>query len=1804
MAASFRGRPIRSLRMRGRNDSGEENVPLDLSREPSENFREILQNVAKSHGVSNMRKLGHLNNFIKLLCSIGHREECFGFTYEEIIVCLRLALLNEAKEVRAAGLRALRYLIRDTNVLQKVLRLQVDYLIARCIDIQQSNEGERTQALRLVRKIITVNATLFPTSVANSLIAVGTDGLQERDRMVRAAVAIICELALKNPEVVAKRGGLSTILKSVIDCQLSRINEALITTVLHLLNHPCTRQYVRVDVELEQILAPFTDFHYRHNADMSEGQLKEDRESRFLSSRMAIVAAFRSWSGIINLCKAGNSGIQSLIGLLCIPNMEVRKGLLEVLYEIFRLPVPIVTEDFMEAVQSVDPARFQDTWRLSDGFVAAEAKVILPHRARSRADLMDNYLAFVLSAFITSGLLEGLVEVVTSSDDQLAIRATILLGELLHMANTILPHSHSHHLHCLPTLINMAASFDIPQEKRLRASAAVNNLKRFHEKKKKGLKPHSLYLDHIIRKSVSSHNRRDSHSRSQRDIYIIKDTEETLLMNLRDSHILNHKQNLEWNWLLIATILKWPNVNLRNNKDEQMHRFVRRLLYFYKPTSKLYAGLALDHAKARQLTVVGCQFVEFLMDSDEDGQGYLEDLVKDMVSWLSSCSGLKPERSLQSNGLLTTLSQHYFLFLGTLSAHPQGVKMLEKCGLFQCLLNLCSVKNQDAVLKLAVTTLDYSRDGLARVILSKVLTASTDTCRLYATKHLRVLLRAGVEFFSSWGMELLVTQLHDHNKVVSMEALDILDEACEDKANLHALIQLKPAVSHLGDKGLLLLLRFLSIPKGFSYLNERGYVSKQLDKWQKEYNLKYVDLIEEQLNEALTTYRKPVDGDNYVRRSNQRLQRPNVYLPVHLYGQLVHDKTGCHLLESQNVVPDLSYTVRSPMLDTWEGVKQLKAALWALGNIGSSNWGLNLLQEENVVPDILAMAQHCEVLSVRGTCIYVLGVISKTKQGCEVLKQYGWDAVRHSRRTLWPVTPEEVDTLLTSELSSVPSTLSLNSESTSSRHNSESESQPNMYILDDDKCDGLDSSDDPSFYPHSKAVKERSPFTILGSTRFVRSRFLNSLSLPSKKLRSTSDPKSPSGSRTLSDLKMESPRRNRTVTEPSVYNQGDVFTTVFNGRGMPKSPTVSLETSFVGTRGGSEEQLVDGRLVRGGGSGLGLSGLGGHGVVEHHREQSSRERLAGDGGSSGGGNVGGGGGGGGTQFKSRSQSFNTDTTTSGISSMSSSPSRETVGNPEHPEVEPDSSDCVSLNTVVSAKTVKTLSSLSPQPQSNHMCASKSSNISLVPPGSSHTLPRRAQSLKSPSVSTIKSLADCSFMYTSPRDALGYATLKRLQQQRIHPSLSHSEALASPAKDVLFTDTITMKTGSLDSRLTPRRLSDRRSTCPAPSVPSPYRRLSRTLVPRCGSSRGAGSAPLSSDKAPVSVAVSVRLSDRRSTCPAPSVPSPYRRLSRTLVPRFLKALSFASLDKEELLSPINQSTLHRCSSVRSMVSSATFGCTDDYIGLALPMNINDMFHIRDSTYFQQRISPPSEERKRFLFGDGDGDRPALPLLKQQFSISELIASRGDAQNHLVDSEETGLQDHSEENCLYCVGASVLGYPTQPQINSTHSRTDYVDFPSWGGQGAHRLEVMPQSKFSGVSGCSDAAVSQGSISSTPTPGDIVIGGKAISDDGPASRVLLRKEILRLIINLSSSVGTKGNETGLLTIKEKFPYAFDDICLYSEVSHLLSHCMFRLTSRRFIQELFQDVQFMPMYEEAEAILTKLPKPVEEDVNPPAES
>ena len=79
--------------------------------------------------------------------------------------------------------------------------------------------------------------------------------------------------------------------------------------------------------------------------------------------------------------------------------------------------------------------------------------------------------------------------------------------------------------------------------------------------------------------------------------------------------------------------------------------------------------------------------------------------------------------------------------------------------------------------------------------------------RLYATSHLRVLLRAKIPFFQIWGMELLVEQLYDKCRGIADEAVDIIEEACEDDTHLHSLVQIRPSLLHMGDKGALLLTR-------------------------------------------------------------------------------------------------------------------------------------------------------------------------------------------------------------------------------------------------------------------------------------------------------------------------------------------------------------------------------------------------------------------------------------------------------------------------------------------------------------------------------------------------------------------------------------------------------------------------------------------------------------------------------------------------------------------------------------------------------------------------------------------------------------------------------------------------------------------------------------------------------------------------------------------------------------------------------------------------------------------------------------
>ena len=48
---------------------------------------------------------------------------------------------------------------------------------------------------------------------------------------------------------------------------------------------------------------------------------------------------------------------------------------------------------------------------------------------------------------------------------------------------------------------------------------------------------------------------------------------------------------------------------------------------------------------------------------------------------------------------------------------------------------------------------------------------------------------------------------------------------------MYTLVKMRPSVLHLGHKGSMLLARFLSIPKGFRFLQDANYITQELEKW-------------------------------------------------------------------------------------------------------------------------------------------------------------------------------------------------------------------------------------------------------------------------------------------------------------------------------------------------------------------------------------------------------------------------------------------------------------------------------------------------------------------------------------------------------------------------------------------------------------------------------------------------------------------------------------------------------------------------------------------------------------------------------------------------------------------------------------------------------------------------------------------------------------------------------------------------------------------------------------------------------------
>ena len=380
------------------------------------------------------------------------------------------------------------------------------------------------------------------------------------------------------------------------------------------------------------------------------------------------------------------------------------------------------------------------------------------------------------------------------------------------------------------------------------------------------------------------------------------------------------------------------------------------------------------------------------------------DLTLDSNTDHMQTSGLTAQSPMFSRERLSeTLCSGYFAMLGTLSSDAKGLQMLDRWRMINMMYHIIDLKQRPDLIKLLLSNFDYSIQGHPRVLLSKALTAGTKEIRIYATNVLRKYssrsrpngpANQGVGD-SKWAIQLLVTQLYDPEVEVCATAIKILEEACNRKNYLEYIVECRPALDHLGEIGAPLLLRFLSTSIGYHYLDGLDYISNEMDDWFLGRNDTYVGVIEASLARSFgeiheeTSSRFSMDEENFEMEGDN-----DTHVPPHFYRELTRTKEGCKLLREKGHFEEFASTIRDygMLSEDAELILKVKGSLWAVGNVGSMELGAPFLEESDVVEMIVKIAESHEIMSLRGTAFFVLGLISRSVHGLEILSEFGWDS--------------------------------------------------------------------------------------------------------------------------------------------------------------------------------------------------------------------------------------------------------------------------------------------------------------------------------------------------------------------------------------------------------------------------------------------------------------------------------------------------------------------------------------------------------------------------------------------------------------------------------------------------------------------------------------------------------------------------------------------------------------------------------------------------------------------------------------------
>ncbi|KAJ1723395.1 hypothetical protein LPJ53_002259 [Coemansia erecta] len=518
-----------------------------------------------------------------------------------------------------------------------------------------------------------------------------------------------------------------------------------------------------------------------------------------------------------------------------------------------------------------------------------------------------------------------------------------------------------------------------------------------------------------------SRTRTKSRSRSRNSIVIVNSLgqeEPSLAAQINGTRVLSEDNPLRWDWDAIRALILGPisaaSLAARRLPDDPLLAgFLSRLSLFFHPATLEFCDLSRTPANEEYLEI-GRQLIRILISS-ADGLLLIEEsrllpgIVDEVRRQIAvSRNKTRDDSCFSFARLQMTMSPGYFHFLAEVERTTGGDALLERNRLFDAYYQAVELPDQVLLIQYILSSMSYRAPGHARNILRKVAVSPHEPLRLLVPSYLLYLTSdvacgAAGSSVTAWAIEVLVELLYDPSPVVRSTAAQclvlVLDLPAENpylpqdepQRRITCLLDLRPMFELTVITDIRpLILRLIGTEQGFAYLRAQGIVESEMDAWGALEGIYYVQSVELDISRALAfgpLFSSTPDGAMMMTTTPQ-----TPATPAHLFGELVKCAGGRAFLQDTGI-PGLLFETLANI--PWNSelpadVSGLKATLWAIGAMGASKEGFLLLEPFDVLARVTEVAREATSMSIKGTCLYALGLLSRSQFAAELFRERGW----------------------------------------------------------------------------------------------------------------------------------------------------------------------------------------------------------------------------------------------------------------------------------------------------------------------------------------------------------------------------------------------------------------------------------------------------------------------------------------------------------------------------------------------------------------------------------------------------------------------------------------------------------------------------------------------------------------------------------------------------------------------------------------------------------------------------------------------